>query len=47
MKMNHKCARAVAAILGTQAGAAAYAAAPDQPGETVPAPVGVIPADET
>ena len=41
MKINHKCARAVAAILGTQAGAAAYAAAPDQSGETVPAPVGI------
>src|SRR4029077_472578 len=41
MKMNHKCARAVAAILGTQAGAAAYAAAPDQSRETVPAPVGI------
>src|SRR5947209_2758527 len=29
MKMNHKCAHAVAAILGTHAGAAAYAAAAD------------------
>jgi iron complex outermembrane receptor protein len=28
MKVNHKCARAVAAILGTHAAAAAYAAAP-------------------
>jgi len=29
MKMNHKCAHAVAAILGTHAGAVAYAAAAD------------------
>jgi iron complex outermembrane receptor protein len=29
-KINHKCARAVAAILGTQASVAVYAAAPDQ-----------------
>ncbi|MBV9697524.1 MAG: TonB-dependent receptor [Gammaproteobacteria bacterium] len=32
MKVNHKCARAVAAILGTQAGAAAFAA--EQSNET-------------
>ena len=30
MKINHKCARAVAAILGTQASVAGYAAATDQ-----------------
>ncbi len=32
MKVNYKCARAVAAILGTQAGAAAFAA--EQSNET-------------
>src|SRR5437762_10108876 len=37
MKMNHKCAHAVAAILGTHAGAAAYAAAADP---SVPAEAG-------
>src|SRR5256885_2172369 len=37
MKMNHKCAHAVAAILGTHAGAVAYAAAADP---SVPAEAG-------
>ena len=34
MKINHTCARAIAAILSAQAGTAAYAAAADQPTET-------------
>src|SRR5207248_2985 len=43
MKMNHKCAHAVAAILGTHAGAAAYAAAadPSVPAEAGPSAAGI------
>jgi iron complex outermembrane receptor protein len=42
MKVNHKCARAVAAILGTHAGAAVYAAAPaDQSAEASAAATGI------
>src|SRR5437016_6170820 len=43
MKMNHKCAHAVAAILGTHAGAVAYAAAadPSVPAEAGPSAAGI------
>ena len=42
MKINHKCARAVAAILGTHAGAAVYAAAPaDQSAEASASATGI------
>ena len=43
MKMNHKCAHAVAAILGTHAGAVAYAAAadPSVPAETGSSAAGI------
>ena len=43
MKMNHKCAHAVAAILGTHAVAAAYAAVadPSVPAEAGPSAAGI------
>src|SRR2546429_4047315 len=43
MKMNNKCAHAVAAILGTHAGAVAYAAAadPSVPAEASPSAAGI------
>ena len=45
MKMNHKCARAVAAILGTHAAAAVYAAGPAEASAGGIEEIGDVPPD--